>query len=59
MIEAGPWRRLGFAAAVSAAAHAAIVGFGDIDPPRVPEDPVPLAVRLVGTPAIAPAAATA
>jgi hypothetical protein len=59
VIEAGHWRRLGLAAAVSAAAHAAIVRFGDIDPPRAPEDRVPLAVRLVGTPAVAPAAAPA
>jgi hypothetical protein len=59
VIEAGHWRRLGLAAAVSAAAHAAIVGLGHIDLPRAPEDRLPLAVRMAGTPAVAPAAAHA
>jgi hypothetical protein len=53
VIEAGHWRRLAYAAAVSVAAHAAVVALGRIDVPREPDDRVPLAVRIVGTPPLA------
>ncbi|HEV7801425.1 MAG TPA: DUF3108 domain-containing protein [Burkholderiales bacterium] len=47
MIDAPTWRRLGIAAALSGAAHAAIVVLGHLDLPAVPQDPLPLAVRIV------------
>jgi hypothetical protein len=53
VIEAGHWRRLAYAAAVSVVAHAAVVALGRIDVPREPDDRMPLAVRVVSTPPFA------
>jgi hypothetical protein len=41
------WRALAFAAAISTAAHAAIIAFGRLELPRGPADLPPLAVRIV------------
>jgi hypothetical protein len=48
------------AVAVSALAHAAVVVFGRMEPPREPEEPLPLAVRIAPEPPppAAPAVAT-
>lgn len=50
-------RRMGFAAALSAVAHAAAITYGRLDPPQPEPDLPPLAVRIVSVaPAVAPAA---
>ncbi len=52
MTDARTWRRLGLAAALSGAAHAAIIVLGRVDLPVLPADPLPLAVRIVSRPAV-------
>lgn len=56
MIDAGSLRRVAVAAALSGAAHAAIIALGRIDLPQPPPDRLPLAVRMVSVPASAPRA---
>ena len=51
------WRRLGVAAGLSGAAHAAVIAFGHIDLPLEPGDLPPLAVRIAHAPAAVPDAA--
>jgi hypothetical protein len=54
--DARAWRRLAIAAALSGAAHAAVIALNRIDLPREPQDLPPLAVRIENAPAPRPAA---